>query len=602
MFLFITYIAQGSVVFIHRPGIGTAIMASHDYQLTEEKWIPPFAECPFGYQGVEEKIISLLTKCSFCLNDLRDPEVLPCCHVVCYKCVLDNFDYNFRCPVCREEAPLWETPSLWEADFGTPSAQHAGPTLAQYQVPSLWEADFGTPSVQHAGPTLAQHQTPSLWEADSRKRKRTSATCEDMVDRWPKRRRTRQARAVVSHRGDYGGSDSHFYTKRGVVSESWFDDHDSATVSKHGKKHKVFSARKKYKVVNARARRKHKRGSKKTMKDRMLDNMRPTEVTVSDSIQTDVKQLDNIHLPELMWYEREIKTEVVDPVVYKPEQVKFTGTQEQPDVIVKQKKVKLHEVCRICLKDQRYSVSSMVVHKQHIYVTSNDTGLTIQCYTTDGQLRHNYCDDTRKDTNVQGLCSIEKGSEAMLVVSDHSGQTLIWIRIRDDFTLRSHRTQNLCYKPSGLYNDEGHLMVCDQYNHNIHHYDCIGRPLHVIALPDDVMPRCVKRHNDHYVVTAWQGHVVIIDRQGNVVKSHIDNLQRQGDLTIDKSGRILVCDMVSNQVKVLNKYDADFKVFAPLQHVKSPTCLGSDENKLFLLGSDTTGATHLIIYDYDYFY
>ena len=45
-------------------------------------------------------------KCGFCLRKdeaLEDPKSLPCSHVHCLRCLMDNYDVHkiVRCPFCR---------------------------------------------------------------------------------------------------------------------------------------------------------------------------------------------------------------------------------------------------------------------------------------------------------------------------------------------------------------------------------------------------------------------------------------------------------------------------------------------------------------------
>ena len=64
-----------------------------------------------------------------------------------------------------------------------------------------------------------------------------------------------------------------------------------------------------------------------------------------------------------------------------------------------------------------------------------------------------------------------------------------------------HHTQQLNYRPRGLYNDEGYLMVCGAHNHKIHRYRYDGQMLAVINLTCNVKPGWVTRDRDQYVVS-----------------------------------------------------------------------------------------------------
>ena len=42
------------------------------------------------------------TRCTICLENVRNRVKLPCKHKFCYKCIKENQKYNNKCPNCRE--------------------------------------------------------------------------------------------------------------------------------------------------------------------------------------------------------------------------------------------------------------------------------------------------------------------------------------------------------------------------------------------------------------------------------------------------------------------------------------------------------------------
>lgn len=40
--------------------------------------------------------------CPVCQGIFRDPMLLPCTHSFCRECLVKNWEYNKKCPVCRE--------------------------------------------------------------------------------------------------------------------------------------------------------------------------------------------------------------------------------------------------------------------------------------------------------------------------------------------------------------------------------------------------------------------------------------------------------------------------------------------------------------------
>ena len=87
---------------------------------------------------------------------------------------------------------------------------------------------------------------------------------------------------------------------------------------------------------------------------------------------------------------------------------------------------------------------NILVHEQHVV---NDIGLTVRYYrpTSDAKLKYQ---SVNKDT-VQGMCVIEKGSQAaMLVIT--STKALVWIRICEIDQCDHITNKNENNKPNGL--------------------------------------------------------------------------------------------------------------------------------------------------------
>ena len=98
--------------------------------------------------------------------------------------------------------------------------------------------------------------------------------------------------------------------------------------------------------------------------------------------------------------------------------------------------------------------------------------------------------------------------------------------------MKYHHDQELDYKPSGLYNDRGDLMVCDTMNHKIHRCRCDGEWMGSLVISDDVQPRWLTGVGCHaqYMETDWENHQLVkIDGEGRVKKR-----QKYKTLTTDR--------------------------------------------------------------------
>ena len=318
-------------------------------------------------------------------------------------------------------------------------------------------------------------------------------------------------------------------------------------------------------------------------------------VTVTESIQKDVINHSQ-ELPGFLW-----SSDIIRKAI--------TGELVQPRVEIKEselvnKKQEQEEVGRIRLHNQDDGVIGMVVYNECVYVVHNP-GLVVYCYKPDGSLGEKYEHEGEAETCIQGMCLMMHDDLAMLVVSDWSNKALVWIRIKDDFTMDHHHTQQVGYLPRGSYNDRGHLMVSD--DHKIHRYTGDGQPLDVITLPDDVDPRWVTRHgdSDQFVVTDWKNHqVAVIDGEGRV-KTIYENdihgveLDEPYDITTDKQGRILIVDVTQEHVLLMSRKREEVKQLLQGQ-VEGLTCvcLDKESHKMYVPGCDMDDEDFVFIYDY----
>ena len=191
------------------------------------------------------------------------------------------------------------------------------------------------------------------------------------------------------------------------------------------------------------------------------------QVEVTGSVASD-KQVE---VPGSVASDKQVEVTVS---VASDKQVEVTGSMasdKQVEVtgsVASDKQVEVKEVSRIRLHAQdKGDVCGMVVYKQRVYVV-NGTGLIVYCYTPDGSLSHKYDHKSGENASVRGMCFMKNEDTAMLVVSDFTSKSLIWIKIIDDVTMVHHHTQQLDYSPRGLYNDQGDLLVCDVFSHKIH--------------------------------------------------------------------------------------------------------------------------------------
>ena len=269
-------------------------------------------------------------------------------------------------------------------------------------------------------------------------------------------------------------------------------------------------------------------------------------VTFTDSIKRYVNNHYNKELPGIMWTSQikmtnkstglrqrgrvDLSESVVTRnvevtgAVASDKQVEVTGSvvsDKQVEVtgsVASDKQVEVKEVSRIRLHAQnKGAVEGIVVYNQRVYVV-NGTGLIVYCYTPDGSLSHKYDHKSGEKACVWGMCLIKEVDTAMLVVSNVTSKSHIWIKIIDDVTMAHQHTQQLDYSPRGVCNDQGDLLVCDVFSHKIHRYRHDGQTLAVIDMPGNVMPSSVTRHGDLYILSDFMNdHAVMIDNKGQVM-------------------------------------------------------------------------------------
>ena len=335
---------------------------------------------------------------------------------------------------------------------------------------------------------------------------------------------------------------------------------------------------------------------------------------VTDSMQRDVDNHYNKEIPGIMWTSKIKRTnelrhqgrvDMAQSMVTENVEInqKVTGTGS----VESDEQVEVKEVSRIRLHAQdKGAVSGIVVHNQRVYVV-HYRDLIVYCYTPDGSLSHKYEHIGGEKAYVQGMCLMKKdGDTAMLVISDATTESLIWIKITDDVTMHHHHTQQLDYSPYGSYIDKGDLMVCDPDNHKIHRYRHDDQTLAVINLPGDVWPCWLTRHGDggQYVISDWdKDQVLVIDNKGQVKTRYKDaihgvNLVYPRDVITDPHRGVLIANYDHNQVLLLRRTGDVVKILD--QHVRTPFTLylDTDHHRLYVSGEDQQDVHHVFIFNY----
>ena len=270
-------------------------------------------------------------------------------------------------------------------------------------------------------------------------------------------------------------------------------------------------------------------------------------------------------------------------------------------------KGKVERMSGVHLENQDDSVQDMVLFKEHVYVVHR-RGMTVYHYSPDGTLSDRYKHGSGDDTIVQGMCIMVNGESAVLVVSDFTNKSLVWIKIIGDFTMKTHHVQQLDYSPCGSYNDRGDLMVCDAENNKIYRYRADRHLLSVTPLPDEIMPWRVVRYGDgdKYAIMDWQNRqVIMVDREGDVKKRYKTKIEgyklgKPYDLVTDCHGRLMIADFTYHQVLLLETEEGEVRQLIQQDHVRYPGCLcvDHDRNMLYVSGRDPNGARHVFVYDY----
>ena len=330
-------------------------------------------------------------------------------------------------------------------------------------------------------------------------------------------------------------------------------------------------------------------------------------VTVTDSIKRDVEKHAGYELQRFKWNSEIVTT---------------PGSGEQSgggrvDIIHSEeleKVAKVKEVSRIPIAKEMCGedniMMGMVVYKQHVYAVHKNT-LLVYCYKPDGSLGDVYRHGGGEERAVRGMSLMMDGETPMLVVSDRNNQSLVWIEVTSDFTMKLHHTQQVDYIPSGSYNNSGNLMVCDPGNHKIHRYRNDGEADKVITLPNDFKPCRLTRHGnrDDYVIInvdiELSTQVVMIDKHGQIKTRHKDKihgvkLRKPWDVISDQHGGILIADIEEHHVLLLRDGD-EVKTFLQKQHMLCPLkmYLDKDYNRLYVFCEDqASGEVCVLVYDY----
>ena len=197
-----------------------------------------------------------------------------------------------------------------------------------------------------------------------------------------------------------------------------------------------------------------------------------------------------------------------------------------------------------------------------------------------------------------------EGGQAKIVISDCTYNTLLWIKILDDFTMdHYHETQPLKYCPSGPYTDLGELIVRGGLMQEIHRYSCDGHLLEVINLLGDIAPWGVTRlgEDDTYVTSdPWNSQIVLINNEGQVRgrykgEVHGIKLEQTFGVISSSNGALLVADNGNHQVLMLNMEKDEVKLLLHQKHVSSPVNL---LYQLYVSGKDQSENVHVFVFDY----
>ena len=256
---------------------------------------------------------------------------------------------------------------------------------------------------------------------------------------------------------------------------------------------------------------------------------------------------------------------------------------------------KVQEVSRIRIEKGIFgkdnAITGMEVYQQHVFAVHQNSFI-VYCYRPDGSLGDVYRHRGGEDSFVTGMSLMMDGKMPMLVISDETNQSLIWIVISGEFTMKHHRTQQVGYKPGGSCNNASDIMVCDLDNNKIHRYMNDGQADEVITLPDDVIPWRLTRQGDredYVILDYFNDQVVIIDKHGEIKTRYKDEIHsvklgEPYDVISDQHGGILIADTE----KLLLLRDGDeVKQLLQKQNIMRPVTISLDKdyNRLYVFGA-----------------
>ena len=569
-----------------------------------------------GIQDRQHRLPQLID-CPICLNELDDPRLLSCRHIYCYKCLIDyqrkgNHGNALPCPQCGEVTTIYQggVDNLPKYFFMnvlkevvmemTKDAVEEGRQQNHRDVVCFGE-DCGKPGVKYCIRCQShKHQLMDLYcctcnipicttcshgnhsghtccELDKQAevcKTKLEQICEDTdgLIHVVKQAMDKTTRQVKQAEEDIDGACENDKSAFKIMPERLKNDEKKMLSNLQAARRRV----KKTGDVTADSQMITLASlqSLKSCQVKLADKDSPYDyVTITDSMQRDVDNHYNKELPGIMWTSQ----------IKMNSEIRHQGLVDMAESAVTEnvridKQVK--EVSRIDIHAPDYGIlTGMVVYHQRVYVVYHK-GLIVYCYTPDGSLSHKYEHKGGEKASVRGMCLMKDEDTAMLVISDVTSKSLIWIQITDDVTMDHHHTLPLDYSPRGSCVDQGDLMVCDPDNHKIHRYAHDGQTLTVINLPHYVNPWGVTRDGDQYVVSDYSyEQVVLIDNKGQEKTSYKDDIQGvkmrgpRGIITDPHRG-VLMANYDHNQVLLLRRTGDVVKILD--QHVKSPNILYLD--------------------------
>ena len=580
----------------------------------------------------QQRLLQLI-ECSVCLNELQDPRMLSCRHILCFKCVKDytdknKYDKELPCPVCREVTPLFEggvdnLPKFFfmnelkevvlredgvkkqvievsEAEAFTKDNTIPYPPCQRHkhQVMDLYCCICDIPMCTTC--CQVSHQGHDCIEIDKEAevcKVKLEQICEDtdrlidVVKQVIEETKLQRRKAEE----DIDSMNHHIQSAFKTIPGN-LDEEEKKILSDLQKVRRRVQKTSDG-ISDSQILTQASLESLKTCQFRLAEKDSVYDyVRITDSINKDLEGFYSTELAGFAW-----SSHIYDKC--------GSGHLRQIEVTeseVIDRKVEVKEVSRIRLPDQeKQNVPGMVWYKNNIYAVRCN-GSAVDRYSSDRLFLGMYEDKARAGNTTQGMCLMMDGDTAMLVVSDITGKALIWIMISEDFRMSHHQTHRLNYKPCGVYNDRMDLMVCDYVNHKIHRYTGDGQPLDAITLLNDVNPYWITRHGHQYVVTDFVSHqVVMIDGKGLVQKRYKDDihgvkLDAPYDVITDRKGRILISDCRQHCVLSLSRDGGEVRQLIQKQHLTYPWSLSldPDNNQLYVAGLDNNHTYCFFAYDY----